>query len=143
MWRVLVERQLWRHSGDTTLLNTILPLVIIPGCFISLSPQRHPLRGILSKRCSENMHQTCRRAPCRSAISIKLLWNFIEIALWHECSPVNLLHIFRTSFCKNTYEGLPLPPESINKALVFCPLKVSTKLWLSDIFRVCRIGALA
>ena len=29
---------------------------------------------------------------CRSAFSIKLLWNFIEIALRHECSPVSLRH---------------------------------------------------
>ena len=28
--------------------------------------------------------------------------NFIEIALWHGCSPVNLRHIFRSSFPKNT-----------------------------------------
>ena len=28
--------------------------------------------------------------------------NFIEIALWHGCSPVNLLHIFRTPFPRNT-----------------------------------------
>ena len=27
---------------------------------------------------------------------------FIEITLRHECSPVNLLHIFRTPFLKNT-----------------------------------------
>ena len=40
--------------------------------------------------------------PCRSAISIKLLRNFIEIALQHGGSPVNLLHIFRTPFLKNT-----------------------------------------
>ena len=40
--------------------------------------------------------------PCQSVISIKLLWNFIEIALQHGCSPVNLLHIFRTPFLKNT-----------------------------------------
>ena len=26
----------------------------------------------------------------------------IDIALRHECSPVNLLHIFRTPFPKNT-----------------------------------------
>ena len=36
--------------------------------------------------------------PCQSAISIKLqgnfIRNFIEITLWHERSPVNLLHIF-------------------------------------------------
>ena len=24
--------------------------------------------------------------------------NFIEIALWHGCPPVNLMHIFRTLF---------------------------------------------
>ena len=35
--------------------------------------------------------------PCRSAISIKLQNNFIEIG-----SPVNLLHIFRAPFPKNT-----------------------------------------
>ena len=40
--------------------------------------------------------------PCRSAISIKLQSNFIEIAFRHECSPVNFLHIFRTSFPKNS-----------------------------------------
>ena len=40
--------------------------------------------------------------PCRSAISVKLLCNFIEITLPHECSPVNLLHIFRTNLLKNT-----------------------------------------
>ena len=28
--------------------------------------------------------------------------DFIEIALRHGCSPVNLLHIFRTAFLKNT-----------------------------------------
>ena len=33
--------------------------------------------------------------PCQSVISI-------EIAFWHVCSPVNLLHVFRTSFYKNT-----------------------------------------
>ena len=40
--------------------------------------------------------------PCRSAISIKLHSNVTEIALRHGCSPVNLLHIFRTPFLKNT-----------------------------------------
>ena len=44
--------------------------------------------------------------PCRSVVTIKQLCNFIEIALQHGCSPVNLLHIFRRPFYKNTYEGL-------------------------------------
>ena len=34
--------------------------------------------------------------PCRKQS------NFIEITLRHGCSPVSLLHIFRTSFFKNT-----------------------------------------
>ena len=45
-----------------------------------------------------------REHPCRSVISI----NFIEITLGHGCSPVTLLHIFRTPFCKNTSGGLLL-----------------------------------
>ena len=36
--------------------------------------------------------------PCRSVISIKSQSNFIEIAPWHGCSPVNVLYIFRTLF---------------------------------------------
>ena len=35
-------------------------------------------------------------------ISITLQSSFIDIALRHGCSPVNLLHIFRTAFYKNT-----------------------------------------
>ena len=46
--------------------------------------------------------------PCRSVISINLLCNFIEITFWHRCSPVNLLHIFRTAFPKNTSGWLHL-----------------------------------
>ena len=40
--------------------------------------------------------------PCRSTVSIKLQSNFIEIALGHGCSPVNLLHSFRIPLPKNT-----------------------------------------
>ena len=49
-----------------------------------------------------------RERPYRSVISTKLHSNFIEIPLRHGCSPVNLLHIFRTSFYKNTYVELLL-----------------------------------
>ena len=40
--------------------------------------------------------------PCRNAISIKLQSNFIKTALRHGCSPINLLHIFRTPFPRST-----------------------------------------
>ena len=38
----------------------------------------------------------------------KVVKQTIEITLSHGCSPVNLLHIFRTPFRRNTYRGLPL-----------------------------------
>ena len=46
--------------------------------------------------------------PFRSVISIKLQSSFIEIALRYGCSPVNLLHPFRTPFPSNTSGWLPL-----------------------------------
>ena len=55
---------------------------------------------IYSKYTEEN--------PRRNAISIKLRSNFIEIALWHGCSSVNLLYIFSTLFPKNTFGRLLL-----------------------------------
>ena len=39
---------------------------------------------------------------CLSVISIKFQSNFIEITLRHGCFPVNLLHVFRIPFPKNT-----------------------------------------
>ena len=45
---------------------------------------------------------------CRSVISRKMVCNFTEITPRHGCSPVNLLHIFRTPFIKNT-SGWLLP----------------------------------
>ena len=62
------------------------------------------------KSCSENVRQICWRAllpKCDS--NIKSLCNFIETALRHGFSPVNLLHIFRTLFPKNTSGRLLLP----------------------------------
>ena len=46
-------------------------------------------------------------------VSIKLQSNFIEIALRHGHSPVNLLHIFRTPFSHNTSERLFLRIETV------------------------------
>ena len=56
--------------------------------------------------------------PCRSAILRKLQSNFIEsnfieIALRHGCFPVNLLHIFKTPFLKNTSGWLLLADVTI------------------------------
>ena len=44
--------------------------------------------------------------PCRSVISVQLFCSFIGITFQHGCSPVKLLHIFKTPFPNNTSGGL-------------------------------------
>ena len=73
---------------------------------------RKGVRKIWSKFTGEH--------PCRSAISIKLLCNFIEIALRHGCSPVNLLHIFRIPFLKNTSWWLLLKKQTWKSEYGIC-----------------------
>ena len=45
--------------------------------------------------------------------------NFIKIKLRHECSPVNLLHIFRTPLPKNNSRGLLLSSHVSPKIILF------------------------
>ena len=54
--------------------------------------------------CRSGEHPFTGEQPCWSMILMKLLYNFVKIALWHECFPVNLLHIFRAHFpfCEKT-----------------------------------------
>ena len=68
--------------------------------------QKQHFRCVFMKRSSKNMQQIYRRTPMQKW---KLICNFIEVSLWHGCSPVNWLHIFRTPFPKNTYGGLLVP----------------------------------
>ena len=70
-----------------------------------LQRQKQLSRCVLRKRCSENTQLIYTPVP-KCNFNIKVLWNFIEIALRHECSSVNLQRIFRTPFYQNTFEGL-------------------------------------
>ena len=77
-------------------------------------------RGVLRKRCSENMQQIYRRTPMPKCDLNS--FNFTEITFQHGCSPVNLLHIFRTSFTLKTPEWLLL--------LLLCSMDRSlNRLW--------------
>ena len=67
-----------------------------------ISFQKQPFRRALSERCSENMLQIYRRTPMP-----KCDFNKVVKQLRHGCSPVNLLHIFRTPSTKNTCGWLP------------------------------------
>ena len=69
--------------------------------------QKQPARGsqpevFLGKGVPKICSKFTGEHPCRSVILIKLLYNFMEIALRHSCSPVNMVHIFRTPVSRNT-----------------------------------------
>ena len=102
-----------RTFGDTKLFNPAANRIVDSGTVTERrngnlettfstsgqTTQKQPFRGVFRKKCLE---KHAGEHPCRSLISIKLLCNFIEIALWHGCSPVNLLYIFGTSFPRKT-----------------------------------------
>ena len=95
----------WNINIQAVLINAVLCNVIVR----SSHPDVFLGKGVL-KICSK----FTRRHPCWSAISIKLQSNFIEIALLDECSPVNLLIIFRKPFPRHTSWWLLLNRERLN-----------------------------
>ena len=64
-------------------------------------------KGVL-KICSKLQHNT--HTEVRN--------NFTEIALWHGCSPVNLLHILRTPFPKNASGRLLLNSTQLDMKIL-------------------------
>ena len=58
--------------------------------FQHLQHREQPLRGVLRKRCFENMQQIYKRTSMPKC----------DFTLRHGCSPVNSLHIFRAPFTK-------------------------------------------
>ena len=67
--------------------------------------QKQPFGSTLRKRCSENNQQIYRRTLVPKCdfhkVALQFYWNHRQ-----GCSPVNLLHIFRTPFYKNASGGL-------------------------------------
>ena len=90
----------------------------------------HP-KVFLKKSVLKICRKFTEEHPYRSVISIKLQINFVEIALRHRCSLVNLPHIFRTYFPRNTsgWLLLKLVTRGFELALLnfnFCAFKLST-----------------
>ena len=103
---------------------------------VELVNQKHSSRGVLEKRCSENMQQIYRRKPMPKCDFKKVASQLIEISLWHGCSPVILLHMFRTPFPRNTSGWLLLVDtgtvkEKKNVPSIINPLSVSQKKVIS------------
>ena len=67
-----------------------------------------------------NMQQIYREHPRRSVISIKLFYTLLLIiTICHGCSPVDLQHIYRAPFSKNTSRGLLLYNLSVAASLLY------------------------
>ena len=64
-------------------------------CVTRYGYQKQPSRGVLKKIVLKLCSKFTGEHLCRSVVSITLLCNFIEIALRHGFSPVNILHIIR------------------------------------------------
>ena len=64
--------------------------------------KKRSFRYVLRKSFSVNMQQIYSRTPVSKCTFNKVAKQIFEIAHWHGCSPVNLFHIFRTLFPKNT-----------------------------------------
>ena len=64
--------------------------------------QKQLCRGILSESCSESMHQIYRRTLMPKCDFSKVAKELYWITPRYGCSPLNLLHTFRTPFTKNT-----------------------------------------
>ena len=90
----------WRIWSNLIVFKSVFFYEFQWEIYFKLNIQKQPPRKICIKFTEEH--------PCRSVISVKLQSNFIEIILRHGCSPVNLLHIFRTPFLKNNPEWLLL-----------------------------------
>ena len=95
------------NNNFETLFQNNRDITVHHSKFRSSCPEVYLRKGVLkiySKFTGEH--------PSRSAISIKL--QSILFALWHGCSPVNLLHIFRIPFPRNTSGWLLLSMENSN-----------------------------
>ena len=108
-----------------------------PLIFRSNRPEVLFKKRVLKMCCKFTGERSC---PCLSVISIKLLsnwfflififlilllWNVTEVKLRHECFPVNLLQIFRTSFLKNTSGRLLLNTRGFSRR--YSVLKVTVQ----------------
>ena len=93
-----------------------------------LTVQKQLPRGVLRKGVSELFCKFTGEQPCRSLISIELLCNFTKIALWHGCSPEDLLHIFRAPFPKNTSGRLLMTVLLCDISFLYYHAKISKRI---------------
>ena len=117
VWVCLIILWNWCLKGQISKNKRYTDQVMLTFLWLSLKPLkiwniRSSLSEVFLGKCSEIMQQIYWRTPMPKCDfnKVKFSIKFIEITLVfsHGCSPVNLLHIFRTPFPKNTSDGLLL-----------------------------------
>ena len=88
-------------EGNIVRLFGIESLFIVIKPMSQLNSRSSPPEVFLGKGVLKICNKFTGEHRCRIVISIKFLCNFIEIPLRHRCSPVSLIHIFRTPFPNN------------------------------------------
>ena len=116
---IFTEHLLLKHLQAAT--SVLSPYFLLQSLRKSVTKYQHKQTSSVNLRTSNKF---TGEHPWRSVISIKLQSNFFEITLRHGCCPVNLQHIFRTSFHNNTY-GRLLLQVSCNLWTVFEKVKLS------------------
>ena len=127
IYYVKIQKQLTLSMCDyisVLVISIFLAVKMIRSCRPELFLKKDVLK-ISSKFTEEHPCQSAiliklQSHPCRSAILIKLQSNLIETTLRHGCSPVNLLHIFRIPFLKDTSGRLFLNDLRIIPRAIFC-----------------------
>ena len=125
----------FRNEPITLRLRLMKESVIWQIIYIQISIHRiSHLEVFLVKGALKICSKFTGEHPCRSIISIKLLCIFIEMTLRHGCSSVNLLHVFRTPFTKNTSGRLLLHTDCLSSP------KGSSIKYIRKIFRKTNIS---
>ena len=145
---MLHSESLWKPYADIV-QNPIkrCHFLTIPLAFLKVRSSHQ--EGFLGKGILKIYRKFTGEHPCQGVISMKLLSNFLEITLRHRYSPVNLLHIFRTPFPKNTSGRLLLKSaswvlynfhqteiETENDGLIFLKQKSSCQSFLKSVFKI-------
>ena len=108
----------------------LLPIMHSNSLLHSFQLSESDVQSVLKKRCSGNMQQIYSKTPLPNCDFNKVVSDFIEIALPHECSPVNLQHIFRTPFPKNTSRWMHLNFLGFNMSFTIHKWLVKLLLYL-------------
>ena len=113
----LTSKRMWPFTWHQALMSCHFLCVCLSN-FRSSPPE-----GFLGKVFLKVYSKFTEKHPCWSLVLIIKL----QIELGHECSPINLLHIFWITFPKNSSEGLLLKYKILyvhllwrKKVVLFC-----------------------